>query len=125
MPPEPLEFTINGKAFHQDHQVCDPLFEVGINQTQEWTIENWTTEIHTFHIHVNPFQAEPAPGSAPFYQDNVLLPPAQASDGGEVTTPTRVKVRMKFLDYPGTAVFHCHVLFHEDHGMMAAFRINL
>jgi FtsP/CotA-like multicopper oxidase with cupredoxin domain len=116
-------FTIDGVEFSAD-QACTPPFSTKLGQIEEWTLENWTPEVHTFHIHVNPFQAEPAPGAKAYYQDNILLPPPPVPDAGPITTPTQTKVRMKFVDYPGTAVFHCHVLFHEDHGMMAAFKVD-
>jgi FtsP/CotA-like multicopper oxidase with cupredoxin domain len=116
-------FFIDDVAFHEE-QACTPPFTAKLGDIEEWTLENWSVGLHSFHIHVNPFQAEPA-GAAPYYEDTVLMPPAKPPNGGTmVTTPTRVKVRMKFTDYPGTAVFHCHVLFHEDHGMMAAFKVE-
>jgi FtsP/CotA-like multicopper oxidase with cupredoxin domain len=116
-------FTIDDVPFDMN-QACNQPFHVKLGTMEEWTLVNVTSEIHTFHIHVNPFQAEPAAGAAPYYQDNILLPPGPPGDGGKATTPTQTKVRMRFVDYPGTAVFHCHVLFHEDHGMMAAFVVD-
>ena len=34
-----------------------------------------------------------------------------------------ITIRIPFRDYPGTFVFHCHVLVHEDHGMMAVVKV--
>ena len=51
------------------------------------------------------------------------MEPVKVPTGTTITTPTQVTVRMKLTDYPGTAVFHCHILFHEDHGMMAVIEV--
>ena len=40
-------------------------------------------------------------------------------------TPFEAKIMMQFLDYPGTYVNHCHILFHEDAGMMQAVKVIL
>jgi FtsP/CotA-like multicopper oxidase with cupredoxin domain len=42
-----------------------------------------------------------------------------------VTVPTRgqVTVRMRFTDFTGRTVYHCHILNHEDKGMMAVLEI--
>lgn len=43
----------------------------------------------------------------------------------EGATPFEAKIMMQFLDYPGTYVNHCHILFHEDAGMMQAVKVIL
>jgi suppressor of ftsI len=70
-----------------------------------------TAEQHPFHLHVNDFQVMSVNGqpyNAASLQDIVTLPA-----NGEVV------IRAPFMDYGGKFVFHCHILFHEDHGMMA------
>jgi FtsP/CotA-like multicopper oxidase with cupredoxin domain len=47
------------------------------------------------------------------WKDTVLLMPGE-----------RVKLLMKFEDYPGLCLYHCHNLEHEDSGMMRNFRID-
>jgi FtsP/CotA-like multicopper oxidase with cupredoxin domain len=105
--PKPLAFLINGKAF--DHHRVDARPALGT--VEEWTLRNPSTEQHPFHIHVNDFQVMSVNGKpydAKGRQDTVVLP-----IGGEVV------IRIPFQDYDGRFVFHCHILFHEDHGMMA------
>jgi suppressor of ftsI len=103
---EPI-FEVNGQEF--DPNRIDELVQLGT--VEEWTIRNVTAEQHPFHIHVDDFQVVSVNGqpyNAANLQDIVILPA-----GGEVV------IRIPFMDYPGKFVFHCHILFHEDHGMMA------
>jgi FtsP/CotA-like multicopper oxidase with cupredoxin domain len=95
---------------------------------EEWTIRNRTDVVaHPFHIHVNPFQVIEIfdPVSKQLYKpernftwrDTIAVP---ASDG---TTPGYVKVRHPFVDFTGSYVMHCHILAHEDRGMMQLIRV--
>jgi suppressor of ftsI len=100
-------FEVNGQQFDPDR--IDELVKLGT--VEEWTIRNVTAEQHPFHLHVNDFQVVSVNGqpyNAASLQDIVILP----ADG-------EVVIRTPFMDYPGKFVFHCHILFHEDHGMMA------
>ena len=100
-------FEINGQQFDPDR--IDELVKLGT--VEEWTIRNVTAEQHPFHLHVNDFQVVSVNGqpyNAASLQDIVILPA-----NGEVV------IRAPFMNYPGKFVFHCHILFHEDHGMMA------
>lgn len=103
-------FAINNKAFDPDR--IDQTVRLGA--TEEWTIRNTSPEWHPFHIHINDFQVMTFNGQpiTPSYQDTVSVPP-----GGEVTFRTR------FLDFPGKFVYHCHVLAHEDAGMMGTVEV--
>ncbi|HEV8042582.1 MAG TPA: multicopper oxidase domain-containing protein [Bryobacteraceae bacterium] len=102
--------------------------EVYLNDAEEWTLENnWFTSIHPFHIHVNPFQVleifDPYASSQvqltpPYnWHDTIAIPPLKFNADGSYT-PGRVRIRSRFLDFPGTFVLHCHILDHEDRGMM-------
>lgn len=62
---------------------------------------------------------------ATFTQDVVALPPAEIGNDGMPLTllvPGKIVMRLKFLDYLGTYVEHCHRLPHEDRGMMSLVR---
>lgn len=54
-----------------------------------------------------------------WYQDVVLVPAAQVDSNGTVIAPGRVVIRIKNLDFTGSFVYHCHILEHEDRGMMS------
>ena len=105
-------FFINGKQFSDGA----PLLTAKLGTTEEWTIKNVTQEFHPFHIHVNDFQVmsiNGKPYDALSLQDTIPLP-----IGGEIV------IRMRFIDYVGKYVFHCHILAHEDAGMMAAIAVT-
>ncbi|MBZ5617660.1 MAG: multicopper oxidase domain-containing protein [Acidobacteriia bacterium] len=65
---------------------------------------------HVFHIHINPFQTlRSGPNGQPemVWKDTLLIPPA-----------ADVMLYTRYLDFTGTFVMHCHILDHEDLGMM-------
>ncbi|MFG2949638.1 multicopper oxidase family protein [Streptomyces adustus] len=105
-------FYINHKLF--DHHRVD--FRAKLNTVEEWTIKNDSDEVHSFHVHTNDFQVMSINGEPQTnygFQDTVDVPPR----GNMV-------VRIRFLDYPGKTVLHCHILNHEDAGMMAVLQIE-
>jgi FtsP/CotA-like multicopper oxidase with cupredoxin domain len=83
---------------------------VGAGAVEEWTIRNSTPMDHPFHLHVWPMQVIDDNGTTPAdptWQDVVNVRAA-----GYVT------VRVRFDDFTGRTVYHCHILDHEDSGMM-------
>lgn len=106
-----INFTINGKPHQAD--AFDIVGKLG--EAEEWTFVNLTPFPHPMHIHVNPFQVievngEPVPDRP--WMDTVIVPAAGL-----------VKIRTRFEDFPGDFVMHCHILPHEDAGMMMNIRI--
>lgn len=105
--------------------VFDPLRvdqTVELGATEEWVIRNDTPAWHPFHIHVNDFQVVSSNSQAqlePFvyYKDTMPLPPWVGDVPGEVV------VLIPFLDFTGKFVFHCHILGHEDGGMMGVVEV--
>ena len=101
-----MTFTIDGREF--DHDRVDQTVSVGT--VEEWTITNTSPMDHPMHLHVWPMQIV-AEGGRPVedvrWQDVVNIPAR-----GEVT------VRVAFDDFGGRTVYHCHILDHEDNGMM-------
>ncbi len=106
--------TINGLSFNDgnpDTQV------VQLGDVEEWTIHNKSVpdNPHFFHIHTNPYMVvgiNGEPDTAPAYWDVFSIP-----TGGSIT------VRMRFTDFAGKTVQHCHLLPHEDAGMMGIVEI--
>lgn len=93
---------------------------ISTGTVEEWTILNATPELHVFHIHQTDFQVTEINGvQQPFvgHQDNINVPyqPDAAS------APGQVKVLIDFRNplIAGKFVYHCHILEHEDGGMMA------
>jgi FtsP/CotA-like multicopper oxidase with cupredoxin domain len=106
-----LPFAINGVAFNPD--VVNTT--VKLDTVEEWVLRNTSQDWHPFHIHVEDFQVMNVNG-VPFpyvnRQDTVSLPPR-----GSAT------IRIRFSDFPGKYVYHCHILSHEDFGMMSIIEV--
>ena len=91
---------------------------------EDWIIENRTPELHAFHIHQLHFlllQSNGSPVNEPYLRDTVSVGFWTGAGG----YPS-VKLRMDFRDpnMIGTFVYHCHLLDHEDGGMMGTIRID-
>jgi suppressor of ftsI len=104
-------FLLNGMSF--DPNRVDVTMKLG--SVERWTLVNSTEEWHTFHIHTNDFQVISVNGAGIPYvddQDNVALAPK-----------SHTIILLHPTDFTGKFVFHCHVTFHEDHGMMATVQV--
>lgn len=91
---------------------------------EEWTVENNTNAVHAHHIHVNPFLVTHINGKTlasddPLrrWQDTIALPFGTNTGAGTITYKTR------FETFTGKFVIHCHVLRHEDRGMMQTVEV--
>jgi suppressor of ftsI len=108
-------FYINGKKFAMD---ASPMTSARVGTYQHWRIVNQSNELHPFHIHQVHFLAYAENGrplAQPAWLDTVNVPV-----GGTVDV---------ILDFTnpiikGMSVFHCHLLNHEDKGMMAKILIK-
>jgi FtsP/CotA-like multicopper oxidase with cupredoxin domain len=110
--PKRNRFLINGRQF--DATRVDQVVRLGA--TEEWVIRNTSQEEHPFHLHVDDFQVisvNGRPYHARSLQDTVSLPV-----GGTV------RIRMRFRHYVGVFVYHCHILAHEDGGMMGIVEVT-
>ena len=92
---------------------------------EDWIVENRSSELHAFHIHQLHFMLLDYRGTAvnePFLRDTVNVP---YYDGKALEYPS-VRLRMDFRDpnIIGDFVFHCHLLEHEDGGMMGLIRVD-
>jgi FtsP/CotA-like multicopper oxidase with cupredoxin domain len=119
------QFFINGKEFSI---AAPPEFVVHAGTVEEWTVENHTQELHTFHIHQIHFIVESVngiPQTNRHWLDDVNLPYATTNPDGSLK-PGVVKLLLDFRDplIRGMFVFHCHLLEHEDNGMMAKIRVE-
>jgi suppressor of ftsI len=103
-------FYINGRKFAIDES---PMTSVRVGTYQHWRIVNRTAELHPFHIHQVHFLA--------YAENDVPLPHPAWLDTVNVPFGGTVDVIVDFTNpiIKGMAVFHCHLLNHEDKGMMA------
>jgi FtsP/CotA-like multicopper oxidase with cupredoxin domain len=120
--------TINGVSFGEaaDGTVTAYQHDSKVGTYEVWEIVNQTGMDHPWHQHVNSAQVISASGAdpafapyaslyanAPALKDTVIVP-----KGGSITLLVPV------LDHPGKTVFHCHIVEHEDIGMMGIWNIQ-
>jgi suppressor of ftsI len=113
-----MVFSENTTAFFINHKQFDPDrvdVRPKLGTAEEWTLTNTSNEQHPFHIHQTDFQVmsiDGTPYDAKGVQDTVPLLPGKD-----------VVIRTRFIDFTGKFVFHCHILNHEDNGMMAVVEV--
>lgn len=111
-------FFINGVKFEME----TVNFSTELGKTEIWNITNQTMMAHPFHVHGNSFYVLSVNGSTPpanlrGRKDVVTIPPMNGS----------VKLIMRFDDFSDPEMpymYHCHILSHEDTGMMGQFIVN-
>ena len=108
-----FDFLVNNKSF--DVNRVD--FRVPVGNVEEWTIRNASDGLHIFHVHQTDFQVvsingEPVPFSGLY--DTITIPIR-----GEV----KVIIPFNQEIMTGAFVFHCHILDHEDQGMMGIVQV--
>ena len=120
--PRPFElnanpFGINGKRM--DMAVIDARINLGA--TEVWEVTNPNRQAHPFHVHGDSFQilsrnGGPPPAHEGGWKDVVLVRPNET-----------VRIIKRFLDYADPVspfMYHCHILEHEDVGMMGQFVVE-
>jgi len=118
--------TVDGQtpaAFDPASEVPNIVVKQG--EVEDWIIENRSTELHAFHIHQIHFLLldwSGTPVDEPFLRDTVNVP----YFNGRMLQYPSVRLRMDFRDpnTVGTFVYHCHLLEHEDGGMMGLIRVE-
>ena len=111
-----MNFVINGKSF--DANRVDEF--VGAGTTEIWEIKNMSPMAHPFHAHAIQYQilerdGKPATGTDLGWKDTFLVQP-----GGTVKIIAKFDPTINKGDY----MYHCHILEHEDAGMMGYFRVG-
>jgi FtsP/CotA-like multicopper oxidase with cupredoxin domain len=103
---------INGRLMDMDR--IDVHASLGA--TEIWQIENVVGMDHPFHLHGFQFQVidrDGVPEPFPSWKDTVNVPKRQV-----------VRFIVRYDNYPGKWMFHCHILDHEDHGMMGVLEVR-
>jgi len=103
-----------------------PLLQPRLGSVEEWTFLNNNNDEHPIHIHVNDFQVthyfDPyrglETGPEMWSVDNANVPAPAMGAEEAVIQPGALSLRMKFDDFTGLFVMHCHRLNHEDNGLM-------
>ncbi len=101
--PTSFKFQINGELFCPGRDLFQPV----VDTVEEYYVDS--PGVHVFHIHVNPFLVTQVDGKAvstPQWRDTMLV------------GPNGYRALTKYTDFTGTFPIHCHILDHEDVGMM-------
>ena len=109
-----MAFTLNDKTYSEDRTDI----QVPLGTVEEWEIANVDADMmdHPFHLHAASFQVVSRNGKPepyPAWKDTVLV------RGGET-----LRLRIPFRDFPGKSVYHCHILDHEELGMMGVIDVQ-
>ena len=107
------KYTINGRTFNHDRVDT----RVPLGNVEQWTIQNLSAEMHIFHIHQVNFQVMAREGHPEPFNGNV--------DTVRIPSFQSVTVRISFTsrEILGRFMYHCHVMEHEDRGMMAQIEV--
>ncbi|MEO5588452.1 MAG: multicopper oxidase family protein [Gemmatimonadaceae bacterium] len=103
---------INGKAHAMDR--VDEHVRLG--DTEVWTIENVVGMDHPFHLHGFQFQV--------IDRDGVPEPYRSWKDTINIPKHSVARIIVRFDDFPGKWMYHCHILDHEDNGMMGVLEVK-
>ncbi len=106
-PPTPPRFLLNGNLFDPSA----PPLQVELGKADQWVLSSGRELGHPFHIHVNPFQIMTDDGKV-VWKDTLFIPPGK-----------EIRIRTRYERYIGRFVMHCHILDHEDLGMMQQVEI--
>jgi FtsP/CotA-like multicopper oxidase with cupredoxin domain len=116
--PDFSAFFINGRTYKEDR--IDTTVRLG--EVEEWTVRNVSGELHVFHLHQTAFLVTESSDPQQDYLGlrDVINVPYQT--GGK---PGEVKLIVPFINpvMLGTFVYHCHIVGHEDAGMMANIQV--
>jgi FtsP/CotA-like multicopper oxidase with cupredoxin domain len=124
--PTTFYLTVDGqtpKPFDASSDLPDIVVKQG--DVEDWIIENRSNELHDFHIHQLHFELvawDGQPVNEPFLRDTVNVPYFK----NRMLQYPSVRLRMDFRDpkIVGTFVYHCHLLEHEDGGMMGRIEVQ-
>jgi FtsP/CotA-like multicopper oxidase with cupredoxin domain len=115
-----MEAYVNGIAFSETNAYTA---HSSVNTYEIWEVFNQSMMDHPFHHHVNPAQVISISGgdsaykslytTSPAWKDTVIVP-----KGGSI------KLLVPIKDFTGMTMFHCHILEHEDIGMMGLWDIR-
>ena len=127
-PTSAVEFylTVEGQTPKMfDMSATEPNIVAQQGTVEDWIIENRSQELHAFHIHQLHFlllDYDGIPVHENFLRDTVNVP----YDTGQLLAYPSVRIRLDFRDpnIVGTFPYHCHILEHEDKGMMGTIRVD-
>jgi FtsP/CotA-like multicopper oxidase with cupredoxin domain len=121
-----MQWLIDGRSFAMDDVAAEETVPAG--STEVWEFHNQPNPMgmamaHPMHVHGRQFRVVSRSGAgANPLRDGIV--DTDATDTVLVLPGETVRVQLTFSTYPGRYLYHCHVLEHEDMGMMRNFRIT-
>ena len=115
--------TVQGQTPVAYQMGAAPSIVLHQGTTEDWIVENRTQEDHVFHIHQTRFQTLALNGTAvsdPALRDTINVP---HWNGSGAYPSVKLRIDFRSPNIVGTFVYHCHILQHEDLGMMAAIQV--
>ena len=129
--PPPPDFWFDGVPY--ENITMENVVTARVGTTEEWILKNTDSvatsgraENHPFHLHVNGFcvvesgEFDPVTGTI---LTRIPADPRSEMDTLNIPPGHWARIRIRFADYVGRTVFHCHILSHEDLGMMGVVDI--
>lgn len=111
----PMAVKVDGEGSPWGHGTPPPLKKIPVGEVQEWHLSG--VHYHPYHLHVNPYQI------TEIWSDPYFLP----GDWHDTMLPTHidfVSVKVNVDRFTGKMIAHCHLLEHEDNGMMGYWEIT-
>jgi FtsP/CotA-like multicopper oxidase with cupredoxin domain len=116
--------TVDGAKPELFNSNNPPAITTNQGAVEAWTIENRTTEVHEFHMHQIHFKVLKVDGAVVKPRDQQYLDTVQVPYWTGTGPYPSVTLLMDFRGHViGDFVYHCHILEHEDGGMMAIIRV--
>ena len=115
--------TVQGQTPAEFDMSAPPNIVLHQGTTEEWTVQNRSLEDHIFHIHQMRFQTLAVDGVAvndPALRDTITVP---HWTGSGPYPSVRLLMDFRAENIVGTFVYHCHLLSHEDSGMMGGIQV--
>jgi FtsP/CotA-like multicopper oxidase with cupredoxin domain len=116
--------TVDGQTPRQYDPTEPPAIVTQQGAIEDWTLENHTQEVHAFHLHQLHFvvmEINGVPTHDPSVRDTIVVP---YWDGQGAYTSVKVRIDFRDPETVGTFLYHCHILDHEDLGMMAKIEVK-
>jgi FtsP/CotA-like multicopper oxidase with cupredoxin domain len=115
--------TVNGQTPKQFEPSDPPAIVTQQGAVEDWTIENRAREIHAFHIHQLHFLLMARNGVQVAGSKILDTVPIPAWSGSGPYPSVTIRLDFSEPENVGTFVYHCHILIHEDQGMMAKIAV--
>mmetsp|Transcript_65892 Transcript_65892/g.190086 ORF Transcript_65892/g.190086 Transcript_65892/m.190086 type:complete len:631 (-) Transcript_65892:210-2102(-) len=109
----PMSIEFDGQGEIWQHKTPAPLGELPVGTLQEWRISG--VDMHPAHMHIIPYQIM-------HISDSEYYQPGDWHDTISPAAAHEVTVRLNLDTFTGMMIMHCHILEHEDNGMMGWFK---